>query len=357
MIRDLILNKSPQERDMELCYRNNPHSLFRKYSKLVTWFANTGIGRDYLGLPRSKFALMLPNGYSEWGGGRSFRSTFYTKPIYAPKLYPALQVVDLCHNWLKDFDEAKTLLAWQLGLTRRQPAIATNLLFATTSTFYPDPNPETTSVDGHLERSGVNETWGTIRAGAGTGAGDSDVNDVYAAQAHASATTNQYQTMRRGIFLHDSSAIPDTDTIDSGTWSGYANSTGTGLGQLNTALVASTPASNTALVSGDYSQLGGTRFATDRTINSTGAYWDFTLDANGLAAVSKTGVSKFGTLLANDLDNSAPTWASNAQSWVFFDPAEDAGGNFPKLVVVHSGAAIPNKIYQYNQAVNRSNTY
>ena len=153
MIRDLLLGKSPREK--EFCYFNNSKSLFRKYAKLVTWFANTGIGSDYLGTPKSKISILLPNGYEEWGGGRDFRSTFYTRPVYAKKLWSALRVIDMTALWLKDFDEAQKLLAWELGLTRRMPAIADAVHFL--GPFYPDPGPsETTSTDWFAYREAVN---------------------------------------------------------------------------------------------------------------------------------------------------------------------------------------------------------
>ena len=44
----------------------------------------------------------------------------------------------------------------------------------TTDTFYPDADPESTSVDGTTQRNLVVETFPTIRSGAGTYAGPSD---------------------------------------------------------------------------------------------------------------------------------------------------------------------------------------
>ena len=315
----------------ELCYRNNTNSLFRKYAKLVTWFANTGIGSDYLGTPKSKISLLLPNGYSEWGGGRSFRSTFSTRPIYAPKLYPALQIVDLCHNWLKDFDEAKTLLAWQLGLTRRQPAIATNLLFATTSTFY-----STAGGDGNVRNS--NATWSTARNAAD---GD-DVQKTALSESCGIYFTGSGSYYIYRIFLpFVTSALPDTDTVDSTT----LNVTPTNKNGSNYtfAIVQTSQASSTDLVLGDFDQCGAvdsptegaTRVSVNDMTNETEK--GFPLNATGLTWISKTGTTLLGLRQGtNDIDNSAP--AGHVYTNFYFN--EQGTPKYPNLVVVHSAAGV-----------------
>ena len=166
---------------MELCYRNNPNSLFRKYARLVSWFARTGIGRDYLGVPRD-ISLMLPNGYHQTDDGRNVRATFYSRAVFAPKLYPALARLDTVQQWLKDFKEAKQLLAWELGLTRNMPALAKAVMLAQ-ATFNPNADPESTSVDGIAGRKpAAAEVWATIRAGAGDFSADAVVKGDSAVQ-------------------------------------------------------------------------------------------------------------------------------------------------------------------------------
>ena len=58
------------------------------------------------------------------GRGQRFQVNILHRPVYAKKLWSALRVIDMTALWLKDFDEAQKLLAWELGLTRRMPAIA-----------------------------------------------------------------------------------------------------------------------------------------------------------------------------------------------------------------------------------------
>lgn len=218
----------------------------------------------------------------------------------------------------------------------------------TTSTFFPDPNVESTSVDGYVLRAGVNQTFTDIRSGAGNGASDSaDGLFFRGAAVSATATLNQYGTLYRSIYLFDTSAIPDSDTISSATFSivgGNGDGKSNGLGSLDFSLVASTPASNTALANADYGNLGTTRYATDiayASFTSDGStYNDMALNATGLANVTATGVTKFGARLANDVDNSDPTWSSGAESGYEVLYADTTGTTKdPKLVVVHASAS------------------
>ncbi len=115
----------------ELCYANNPKSLFRKYARLVTWFANTNTGRDYLNIPQrfNDIGLLVPNGFHRVNGNDA-EARFYTNQLYSKKLAPVLTKIDLVNNWIKNFNEAKHFLIWELGLTRRKPAFAPLVMFA-----------------------------------------------------------------------------------------------------------------------------------------------------------------------------------------------------------------------------------
>ena len=216
------------------------------------------------------------------------------------------------------------------------------LLVATTTTVYPDPDPETSTVDGIVVREAVSESFATIRGGAGVTAVDTDVvSECMLLQADE--ITDKYVALYRGIFLFDASSITDTDVI-SATVMSLFGSTKTNTLSLSSAnagcaIVASTPASNTALAASDYGNLGSTRFATDIAYDSlsTVAYNDFTFNATGIAAVSKTGISKFGTRMAIDLDNGSPTWTDSNQTdfgVIFADTALTTTD--PKLVVTHA---------------------
>lgn len=208
----------------------------------------------------------------------------------------------------------------------------------TTSTFYPNASPESTSVDGRAGRdTNTGETWTATRTGSGTISDDNTTQNDHA-QIFASGSRRLFY---RGHFIFDTSAIPDGDTIDSGTISFYDDgtrvdgATGGGL-----ALVESTSASNTSIVNSDYSNYNTTRLADtdiDYTSHTLNAYADMTLNSSGLSNISKTSVSKFATINSLDLDNSDPGGSYNSAFSGYF--ADQTGTTQdPKLVVVHSAA-------------------
>lgn len=220
-------------------------------------------------------------------------------------------------------------------------------IYFTTTTVYPDPDPETTTVDGvvrHAYATGSGVTWATLRADAGTTSTDNATTWRCHSQG-SDNVTDKWKYIDRGICLFDTSSIPDGDTKDSATLSLYGSSKDDGLVITpNLNIFTSVPASNTALAAGDYDSLG-TVAQSDTSITyasfSTTAYNDFAFNATGLGNISLTAVSKFGTRNKNyDSDNVAPTWASLNESFVTCIGAETAGTSTdPKLAVVHTTPA------------------
>lgn len=218
---------------------------------------------------------------------------------------------------------------------------------ATVTTFYPDPNVESTSVDGQVGKSGgANQSWGNIRSSVvNRFASDSNAQD-FVAYVAATVAEDAWDEFYRGVYLFDTSAIDDGDTVSAGTFSLYIVSKADVFSQ-SIGLVPSTPAANTSLTAADYNQTGGdtpTRQATDLTIASltTSAYNDWTLNAAGIASVAITGITKFATRFSGDIDNSAPTWSSGAIANAKSVMADTAGQTSdPKLVITHAVAATP----------------
>ena len=229
---------------------------------------------------------------------------------------------------------------------------------ATTDTFYPNPNPETTSVDGIMART-TDGTWTEVRTGIGESSSDTLLLGSFRLQS--AATTNVWSELDRAIFGFDTSSIPDTDTIDSATVSFYGSSRTDNFSQ-SIVLDRRVPTSPTAITTGDYN-LSGWNVVEQATGRITIASWsitgynDFTLNATGLSNISKTGVSWYGLRLSADFDNSEPTWAAslNANINVYF--ADQTGTDKdPKLVVVHTApppasGSIFNQDVIFNQEV------
>lgn len=220
-------------------------------------------------------------------------------------------------------------------------------LAATTSTFYPDPGPtETDTVDGMVRRTGVDESLSTLRSGAGSDAFDNS-NPQDAIQLNASTTSNQYAQMRRVIALFDATSMSG-DFISSGTLSLTLSSKANGGSPIlngtseSSKIVASVaaPATNTALVAGDYNQIGlTTEFGRSDTYDNLAleAYEDISLNASGLSNIS--GISGFGLTFGFDFDNSTAdlTWGSGDSVRLTPYFAEETGtSKDPKLVVIHA---------------------
>lgn len=339
---------------MELCYRNNPRSLFRKYAHLVTWLSNTQLGRDYLKqdnlyIPRdAKVDLLLPNGYREYLGRDKnkvyFQTKVTTRACYAPKLYPALQALDLVSQWIRDFDEAKRILLAGIGQipfgSRLYPDLARSAHFTVTA-FSPDAHTETTSVDGTVFRDPADESFASLMTGNGTGAGDdAGVGDNCPFFGVGGSNPN-YSFNYVAILLFDTSAIPDADSITSATEKHHfrGDHNDSWGGAIDLSLGSSLPASNTALVAADYQTRGTTRYATDIEIPAANSDGTWTLNAAGIAAIAKTGITKHCMMLSCDIDRSAPAWNSGYYIQKGSTYADIGTSDKPVLTVTHAAVA------------------
>ncbi len=232
------------------------------------------------------------------------------------------------------------------GLPAGQAGAVFPVFTDTTTTFYPDPSVEVTSVDGDVFNLGNNQSFAATRADTGGGA---DNNTIAYSWINSQATTDNYQNIYLAIYLFDTSSISSGSSITSATFSVYGFSTVDNFSQ-SLVLTNSHPASNTALAAGDYTNhVGtmGTEYGTARitvaTFSTTG-YNDFTVNATGLGniatAASTTKVTKFGTRLSGDFDNVAPTWVSQKTASAVARTAETASTTQdPKLTVVYVPSA------------------
>lgn len=225
-------------------------------------------------------------------------------------------------------------------------------------TVYPDPDPETTSVDGFAGRNGVDETWATIIAGAGN---NSDASGAAASVVNisASATANQWAANNRGILLFDTSALTAAANISAAVLSLYGNAK---LDMLaitpDIDIYTSTPASNTAIANADYSQTGAvsqTGSPITYAAFTTAAYNDFTFNATGIGNINKTGVSKFAARNANyDVSGTVPTYTANLTSRLNVIMADTAGTSTdPKLVITYTTTRIRDVIMHGGVVVRR----
>lgn len=162
-----------------------------------------------------------------------------------------------------------------------------------TKTFYPDAHPEVTSVDGRVTQKETGLSWAQIRAALGSEAAD-DVSGSRFAMWWCDTVADKFKELHRSIFLFDTSSLPDDCTIIRAVLSvyGYTKVNEGSWANVKLNVYASAPASNIALVAGDFDSLGATPFCdTDLAYDdfSVSGYNNFTLNAAGLAAISKLG--------------------------------------------------------------------
>jgi len=185
----------------------------------------------------------------------------------------------------------------------------------------------TPSLDGYVGLTSGNTTWHNIVTGSGT-ASSSGSRYVWLFQLYSDyMTENQWDDLRRGIFIFNTAGLPDDAVLTSAVLSFYITHKGdNGSFTPDLCLYSVATASDTDFVPADYGTFGTTEFSDKLTYASMtlNAWNNFTLNAAGLASISKTGVSKFGVRnpsydVADELDpgNHNPVWVSGKTSYIY----------------------------------------
>jgi hypothetical protein len=205
-------------------------------------------------------------------------------------------------------------------------------------TFYPDANPETTTVDGQIYRFVSSETWSAIRdAASGTGRDDSTPFQDITLISHGSSS-DRWTFLGRCVLLFDLSSLAGL-SVTAASLNLRVGSTIDDFGD-TLDVVDSAPASNTGLVTGDYSSLGSTSFGSVSIASLTNnSYNAITLNGSGVAAIAAAagGIAKLGLRFGSDRTNTAPTWAASKASQIQYQSAESATTR-PYLLVTHTSA-------------------
>ena len=316
---------------------------FTKHQAKLLWLLNAPVSKHWFryvlrikghDLRASvKITVIAPNSFSygdrhfnEGGVWFTERTTdFRVHPKYGKRLYYAFRPV----WWVAHFWD------WVLA-DRFLPRLSFGLL---TLTAYPAAGANS-PVDGEVSRSAgaFNETFSTIRAGAGDSA-DATSTTMEAGRLDSSGTTNQYTRLFRGIALFDTSAITAFGVISGVVLSLYGTTKVNNLGSPALHIAGSTPASNSTLANADYGQVQRTSFGSVGYASfSAAGYNDITLNASGISNISKTGISKFSTQLDWDINNSfTGAWAGGVASILRCSTADASGtSQDPKLVVTYA---------------------
>ncbi len=208
-------------------------------------------------------------------------------------------------------------------------------------TFYPDADPETATVDGHIYRYYINSSWADIVAGAGHVA-EPSTNPVYIRMS-AGDQSGKWDSLYRVFALFDTSSLSGA-TISSAIMSvrGQSKADGNSAApSLNT--YSSNPASNTTLVAADYAEVGSTAFSDSPVAYadfSVTSYNDMSFNSAGLAAINKTGISKFSFRFDYDATGTEPNWVQDAHTYCRVYAAEQGADYQPKLVVTYTSGVV-----------------
>lgn len=190
--------------------------------------------------------------------------------------------------------------------------------------------------DGKVARINVDESLSTIRGAAGTYASatltEEDVKLI------ASSTNNQFSSCHRAIYLFNTSDGAGT-TPTGATLSLWGRGKGNGLGSPDLDICASSPTATNNVATGDYQTMGTTSFGSMAYADFiTTGYNDIVLNASGIAAINKTGITNLGAKINWDIDNSfGGSWGSGLTAYFNIYFADyNSGSNAPKLVITYT---------------------
>lgn len=208
---------------------------------------------------------------------------------------------------------------------------------STVTTIYADAS------DAMMRQS--NASWATCR-NATSCTVQSGISTGYMASELESGVYNIYT----GFWMFDTSSIPNTDTINSATFSVSLNGDNQTGNSQTLAIGQTTLATWNSPVSGDFDGRGHTGSLGSGNVThpngATTGYLDFALNSTGLGwiarsgetipgSASASGKTQLSLLYSSDTSNSAPTVRCFAQMRM----AEQSGTtNDPKLVVDHTAA-------------------
>jgi hypothetical protein len=212
----------------------------------------------------------------------------------------------------------------------------------TVSTLYPAAGANS-PVDGYTGYSPSTTTFSSLIAG-------NTATDFSATAGSAdciirtSTTSNQFNRLYKAHFCFDTSVV-GTDEISSAILSVYSNTGNSNSNLSQSVVIVSTSlASTDDIAAGDLDATGTTALSgtvSGATWDGSAQYHDFTLNASGLSAINKTGISQFAMVFEDVRSGTfTGTWGSNVTAASQGYSADTAGTtNDPKLVVTHAAVA------------------
>lgn len=279
----------------------------------------------------------MPNCFTWRNHGNVYTTVFYTHNKFSKQLYLKLKPLWYVLHFIDWLFLDRFIPQYSFGFD--------------TLPAYPDADPETQTVDGVVMRAGSTDTWSQIRDGAGTASADSVAESsgicIGVGLKVQDVGGGAFDGLGRIIALFETSSLGAEADILSAICSfdcalGQDNFLTEGEDEL--CITACSPASNTALANSDYNiaNWSDTKLANEvdkDSLAGNGAYTDWTLNAAGLAQISKTGITKLGLRFSADIDNSQPSPVLQDECTTIIVRFADYGaGSAPKLVITYTAA-------------------
>lgn len=205
----------------------------------------------------------------------------------------------------------------------------------------------TPSLDGYVGIDTGTSSWHNRVVGAGTHSAHVETAFLYVCKMLATWSSGIWDELFRGIFLFNTIALPDDAVISSATLQVYGtHKVDSGGIAPSLCLYGVTPASDTELADSDYGTFGTTAYSDLLTYATwTEDAWNtFTLNAAGLAAINKAGMTRFGVRdalydVADELDpdNHDPAW-DGGEVVLMYCHGRTSGGYEPKLTIDYTTA-------------------
>jgi len=196
-----------------------------------------------------------------------------------------------------------------------------------------------TNQDGIIVRT-VTGTWQQIRDGAGSTVQKTLTGSIGAPQIVTGTTDGVYIEMYRGGFIFNTSKLDDGVIIDSAVLSIRGVSQTNGLGEPTLGLTLFSPASNTTIALGDYSNFSNSRIANDTNYASwAAAYNNITL--TNTSAIDTTGFFRVMVRDKWDIDNNSSglVWGNSKTSrFTWYETSRTGTASDPFITITYHAA-------------------
>ena len=234
----------------------------------------------------------------------------------------------------------------KLGLKKKATAPVVAPPGIIVCTFYPGSLTVTDSpLDGHTDRySLAGSSFSYLRTATADCYPQVD-ETFFEIRAYAGTIESPFWTsLTRSFILFDTSALGADVEIISAEFSARkiseTNDDNITDDDMALCMVGSNPASPDSLICADHGTIGAVLYASKKThpYVESDSRISFDLNADGLAAINKTGLTKFGLIANCDYMDQSPVWAANSGFQVdFYSRNSSYRDNWPRLVITARG--------------------